>query len=105
MSKTPSPEPLEAEEAALAQPLSPLRKRVCPSHEPLHEWYKEYTTSQKAKIQGVIEYFEAKNIPHIKMDVFEHFRASKSSGYETLAEGSSACRMNTLVENNPSYRP
>jgi len=39
------------------------------------------------------------------MDVFEHFRASKSSGYEILAEGSSARRMDTLVENNPSHRP
>jgi transposase len=89
---------------ALAQPLSLPRKRVRPAYEPPHEWYKEYTTPQKAKVQGTIEYFEAKNIPHHKTDVFKHFRASKSSGYEILAEGSSAQRIDILVENNPSHR-
>jgi hypothetical protein len=91
MPKSPSPEIPETQEASqehkdiysLEEPISP-HKRVRPVQEPKHQWYKEYTPPQRAKVQGTIEYLEAKGIPYYKTDVFSFFKTSKSSGYEML---------------------
>jgi hypothetical protein len=101
--ETPSPEPLEAEEA-LALPNSPPRKRVRPAFE-THEYHKEYLTPWKAMVQGTVSFLEAKDIPFFKEDVFRHFKVSYTRGYEMLKPKSSACRFDTLVEHNPLHRP
>ena len=98
MPKTPSPEPLEAEEA-LALPNSPLRKRVCPAFE-THEYHKEYPTPRKAMVQGTVSFLEAKGILFFKEDVFRYFEVSYTRGYEMLKPESSARRFDTLIEHN-----
>lgn len=103
MPKSQGPEPvLDKElEERLEAPISPPHKRVRPAHEGPHEWHTEYTTPQKAKVQGTIEYLEAKGLPYSKADVFRHFQVSKSAGWEIIKEGTSARRLDTIVEYNP----
>jgi hypothetical protein len=87
-------------ETALREPQSPPHKQVRPAYE-TYEYYREYSTPVKAKVQGTVEFLESKHIPFFKNDVFRFFGVSKSSGYEILQASSSARRMDTLVEYNP----
>jgi hypothetical protein len=48
----------------------------------------QHNTPKKAKIQGTLEYLEAKYIPHFKQDVFDHFQVSHRQGWAMISEAS-----------------
>jgi transposase len=48
--------------------------------------YPYHTTPKKAKIQGAVEFLEAKKIPHFKSDIFKQFGVSYPTGWRYLRE-------------------
>lgn len=64
---------------------------------PANKKRKHFTTPQKAKVQGTIEYLEAKHIPYSKEEVFQHFDVGRTQGYEILKIPSAR-----RVQNDPS---
>jgi hypothetical protein len=47
-----------------------------------------HNTPKRTKIWGAIEYMEARNIPHYKANVFDHFEVSQRQGWAMISEGS-----------------
>ncbi|KAF1937160.1 hypothetical protein EJ02DRAFT_63509 [Clathrospora elynae] len=43
---------------------------------------------KKATVRGVVEYLEAKNIPHFKSRIFDHFEVFHRQGWAMISEGS-----------------
>lgn len=52
-----------------------------------------YTTPQKSKVQGAVEFCRAKNIPVDPREVFNFFEVIKSSGYEMIQDGAPSRRL------------
>ncbi|KAK3306050.1 uncharacterized protein B0T15DRAFT_217152 [Chaetomium strumarium] len=48
--------------------------------------YSHHTTPTKAKIQGAVEFLEAKKIPHFESDVIKQFGVSYPTGWRYLRE-------------------
>ncbi|KAF2626972.1 hypothetical protein BU25DRAFT_422285 [Macroventuria anomochaeta] len=48
----------------------------------------QHDTPVKAKVWGAIEYLEAKEIPHYKEDVFQHFKVSHCQGWAMISDNS-----------------
>ncbi|KAK4122584.1 hypothetical protein N657DRAFT_664494 [Parathielavia appendiculata] len=53
---------------------------------PLSGSVAKYSTPKKVRIQGAIDFLEAKGIPHHKNDIFRFYGASRRSGWRALAE-------------------
>ncbi|KAF2180757.1 hypothetical protein K469DRAFT_532761, partial [Zopfia rhizophila CBS 207.26] len=45
-------------------------------------------TPKKAKVRGVIEYMEARTIPHSKENVFRYYEVSHRQGWAMISNGS-----------------
>jgi hypothetical protein len=59
---------------------------------------KHHDTPKKAKIQGAIEFMEAKGIPFFKEDVFRHFGVSHNRGWQILRDSSRRHHNNSDTE-------
>jgi len=91
----------------LEMPISPPHKRIRPTVDPDHKYNTEWTTPQKAKVAGAVEFLDAHNLLNqpgtSKIDIFRHFDIPPRSGYRILA-GESLRRVDTLFE-NPRHPP
>ncbi|KAF2627901.1 hypothetical protein BU25DRAFT_431205 [Macroventuria anomochaeta] len=47
-----------------------------------------HDTPKRSKVQGAVEYLEAKGIPHYKEDIFQHFEVSHCQGWAMISDDS-----------------
>ncbi|OCK80112.1 hypothetical protein K432DRAFT_298352, partial [Lepidopterella palustris CBS 459.81] len=64
-----------------------------------------YETLTKNNVQGAVKYLKAKGIYRQKVDIFRHFQASYTRGYEMLNNHLRRHRHNPEVEENRGRKP